>query len=148
MEAAVDLMLEGNIDIELAEQHINAWANRRDDTLSSDGPPPHTLRPRAGPNEDSEESYKENTIRACSTPARERSRSMIAKFEVDDELPPPPVKESQAVTNAKYIISVYEKVYPRWKELVRLRGQYEPRPYGLERFDEGYILTRIVYKGQ
>ena len=62
-------------------------------------------------------------------------------------MPSLPVKESQAITNAKYIISVFQKVYPRWKELVQLRGQSEPRPYGLERVDEGYILTRIVYKG-
>ena len=74
--------------------------------------------------------------------------STMAKIEVDNEMPSLPVKESQAITNANYIISVFEKVYYlRWKKLVQLRDQSEPRPYGLERFDEGYILTRLVYKG-
>lgn len=144
MEAAVDLMLEGNIDVELAEQHINAWANRNTTDAVTDAPPPHTLRPRM----ESPEAHgpeKENIT--YTTPEREPSIGAYAKIEVDNEVLPPPVKESQSVTNAKYIISVFEKVYPRWKELVQLRGMSEPRPYGLERFDEGYILTRIVYKG-
>lgn len=147
MEAAVDLMLEGNIDVELAEQHINAWANGRDGNDITDAPPPHTLRPRAESSPEPQDLGKENSLRACSTPVRECSVNTSAKIEINDELPPSPVKEPQSVINAKYIISVFEKVYPRWKELVQLRGQDEPRPFGLERFDEGYILTRIVYKG-
>ena len=107
----------------------------------------HYDRERSESSPEPQDLGKENSLRACSTPVRERGVSTSAKIEIDDELPPPPVKESQSVTNAKYIISVFEKVYSRWKELVQLRGQDEPRPFGLERFDEGYIITRIVYKG-
>ncbi|KAL5511287.1 hypothetical protein ACEPAH_4503 [Sanghuangporus vaninii] len=147
MEAAVDLMLEGNIDVELAEQHIDAWAHNREKDTNTHTLPPHTLRPRAESHDDAGDSGKENAPWRFPTRPCSRNMSVPTKLEIDDEPIAPPAKVSQTVTNAKYVVSVFERVYPRWQELVRLRGEEEARPHGLERFDEGYILTRIVYKG-
>ncbi|KAL5489948.1 hypothetical protein ACEPAI_4780 [Sanghuangporus weigelae] len=147
MEAAVDLMLEGNIDVELAEQHIDAWAHNREKGTNIHTLPPHTLRPRAESLDDAGDSGKENAPWPSAMQSRSRNMSVPTKLEFDDEPIAPPTKESQTVTNAKCVVSVFERVYPRWQELVRLRGEEEARPHGLERFDEGYILTRIVYKG-
>ncbi|EJD02252.1 uncharacterized protein FOMMEDRAFT_147288 [Fomitiporia mediterranea MF3/22] len=146
MEAAIDLMLEGNIDVELAEQHIDAWAHGREKGSTTYGPLPHTLRARDESSETSGNAEKENYPGPSGT-LRSRSVSVFAKGEIDVEPGVAPEKESQTVANAKYVVSVFERVYPRWQELVRQRGELEARPHGLERFDEGYILTRIVYKG-
>ncbi|KAH8117012.1 VRR-NUC domain-containing protein [Phellopilus nigrolimitatus] len=147
MEAAVDLMLEGNIDVELAQEHIDAWANGREKDATLNAPPPHTLRGRASSPTDINDGGKENQPDMRMIQARNRSVSVLAKVEVDDEPPEANVKESQTIANARYIVSVFERVYPRWQELVEQRGELDARPHGLERFDEGYILTRIVYKG-
>ena len=144
MEAAVDLMLEGNIDVELAEQHVNAWHRGHDSDSEVEGPPPHTLRPRSSTPDILGDPGKEN----AGIPAA-RSPSVVSALHVGDETAPAPLpqKESQTVTNAKYVISVFDLVYPRWKQLVSERGSLDSRSGGLERFDEGYILTRIVFKG-
>lgn len=145
MEAAVDLMLEGNIDVELAEQHVNAWHRGHDEDEGSqvECPLPHTLRPRSSAPDGSESTDEENisTLRA-------RSTSIFSSSRADDESDPLPQKESRTVTNAKYVISVFNLVYPRWQQLVHERASEGSRSGGLERFDEGYILTRIVHKGK
>lgn len=147
MEAAVDLMLEGNIDVELAQQHIDAWVHNSARDANANTLPPHTLRPRAESPDYDRDSGKENTPHPLQTQSRSRSMSVPSKLEVDDESILPQAKESQTVANAKYVVNVFERVYPRWQELVRQRGEEKARPHGLERFDEGYILTRIIYKG-
>lgn len=147
MEAAVDMMLEGTIDVEIAQEHIDAWARGREGKSLDLIPPPHTLSARAYSPDDLSDIGKENVLRGEYMPSRYRSMSVPAKIEIDDEIPSAPAKESPTIFNAKYVISVFERVYPRWKELVCQRGEMEGRPHGLERFDEGYILTRIVYKG-
>ena len=149
MEAAIDMMLEGTIDVEVAQEHIDAWAKGREGEYTALVHPPHTLTARDySPGDlDLNDAGKENDIRWMSSYPRSRSASVSAKIEIEDEMTSAPPKESQTVFNAKYVISVFERVYPRWKELVRERGEFEGRPQGLERFDEGYILTRLVYKG-
>ena len=47
MEAAVDMMLEGTIDVEIAQEHIDAWARGREGKSLDLIPPPHTLSARA-----------------------------------------------------------------------------------------------------
>lgn len=150
MEAAIDMMLEDSIDVEVAQAHINAWANGRERTSTADDPPPHTLRSRCDSLAPIGIVEKENTPspQRPASPILERDRSMSVAVKIDlDEETPKPVKESRTVVNARYVVEVFERVYPRWKELVRARGALDGRPSGLERFDEGYILTRVVYKG-
>ena len=150
MEAAIDMMLEDSIDVDVYQAHINAWAHGREKISDANDPPPHTLRSRCASPGPMENAGKENTP---SPPrpfspmvGRERSMSVAVKIDTEEEVPEP-VKETRTVTYAKYVIEVFERVYPRWRELVRQRGDLEGRPSGLERFDEGYILTRVVYKG-
>lgn len=67
-----------------------------------------------------------------------------------DENPDSDKKETQAAFNARRVLRVFHRVYPRWQQLCRLRQAEESgesRTTGLSRFDEGWILTRIVYKG-
>lgn len=149
MEAAVDMMLEGDIDVELAQQHIEAWANGREHEDTKDiNVPPHTLRRRSETPVTEGVVGKENEY--CRLDANtERSRSLSVSHEIDlsDIDAKQPVKESRLVANARYVIEVFERVYPRWKQLVHKHDDREARPHGLARFEEGYILTRIVYKG-
>lgn len=56
-------------------------------------------------------------------------------------------KESPRVQAAREVKRLFESVYPRWLALVRTKTEHEERPSGLQRFDCGHVLTRIVYKG-
>ncbi|KAI9466069.1 VRR-NUC domain-containing protein [Lactarius psammicola] len=55
------------------------------------------------------------------------------------------VKESLRVQNARLVLTIFETAYAEWKTLGE--GNSCPRPRGLERFDRGHVLTRIVQKG-
>lgn len=55
------------------------------------------------------------------------------------------VKESQRARCAREVLAIFEVAYDEWKALGD--GNCDPRPRGLERFDRGYVLTRIVQKG-
>ncbi|KDQ61078.1 hypothetical protein JAAARDRAFT_571662 [Jaapia argillacea MUCL 33604] len=56
-------------------------------------------------------------------------------------------EEKQRVKNARAVKLLFEKVYDWWKRLVQTKGEVDARPRGLERFDCGHVLTRIVCKG-
>ncbi|KAF8503697.1 VRR-NUC domain-containing protein [Russula emetica] len=55
------------------------------------------------------------------------------------------VKESQRARCAREVLVIFEVAYAEWKALGD--SNCDPRPRGLERFDRGYVLTRIVQKG-
>ncbi|KAH9001406.1 hypothetical protein EDB92DRAFT_1964438 [Lactarius akahatsu] len=55
------------------------------------------------------------------------------------------VKESLRFRNARLVLTIFETAYAEWKALGE--GDGCPRPRGLERFDRGHVLTRIVQKG-
>ncbi|KAH9060002.1 VRR-NUC domain-containing protein [Lactarius vividus] len=55
------------------------------------------------------------------------------------------VKESLRFHNARLVLTIFETAYGEWKALGE--GDCCPRPRGLERFDRGHVLTRIVQKG-
>ncbi|KAI0282107.1 VRR-NUC domain-containing protein [Russula aff. rugulosa BPL654] len=55
------------------------------------------------------------------------------------------VKESQRARCAREVLVIFELAYAEWKALGD--SNCDPRPRGLERFDRGYVLTRIVQKG-
>ncbi|KAH9928150.1 VRR-NUC domain-containing protein [Fomitopsis serialis] len=42
---------------------------------------------------------------------------------------------------------IFEETYERWKTMVHVKGEEVGRPRGLERFDCGHVLTRVVCKG-
>lgn len=137
MEAAVDAMLDGLVPEEEAEEQVDAWAQSRARTLSM---PP---KPRQ---KSTHRDNKENTPQPGSQTAGPSAAHPDGAPRAVTE--PVPADEPQSVVNARRVIAVFERVYPRWQELVKLRGEQEARPHGLERFDEGWVLTRIVYKGE
>ncbi|KAI0957731.1 hypothetical protein AcW1_006029 [Taiwanofungus camphoratus] len=55
--------------------------------------------------------------------------------------------ENPRVQNARTVRGILEQVYPRWQELVKTEGEKTGRTRGLERFDCGHVLTRVVCKG-
>ncbi|KAI0062194.1 hypothetical protein BV25DRAFT_1916125 [Artomyces pyxidatus] len=57
------------------------------------------------------------------------------------------IEESARVKDARAIKCIFEEVYPKWVALVLTKGDEDGRQRGLERFDEGHVLTRIVRKG-
>ncbi|KZT35489.1 hypothetical protein SISSUDRAFT_166710 [Sistotremastrum suecicum HHB10207 ss-3] len=54
---------------------------------------------------------------------------------------------STRIQDAKTVRLIWEEQWERWLSLVDARGQEDKRPKGLERFDCGYVLTRVIYKG-
>ncbi|GBE81686.1 hypothetical protein SCP_0400570 [Sparassis crispa] len=55
--------------------------------------------------------------------------------------------ESPRVQNARAVKAIFEEVFPRWQAMVNVKGEEDGRERGLERFDCGHILTRVVCKG-
>lgn len=50
-----------------------------------------------------------------------------------DDLKP----DSPRVQEARLVKEIFEVAFPRWKDLVAVKGEQEGRPAGLERFDSG-----------
>ena len=125
LEAAVDAMLEGNEDENLTNVKIDKWekACMRATSVKISG--------------------KENTPDSSYIEAGGR----FQYAEVEGRESPELMRETQAAVNARRVLRIFERVFPRWKELLMLNNGREERPHGLERFEEGWILTRIVYKG-
>ncbi|KAF9227566.1 hypothetical protein BS17DRAFT_773961 [Gyrodon lividus] len=66
---------------------------------------------------------------------------------VSNEDTEPEVKPDNArVRGARKVKEIFECIYPRWQDLVRTKGEEDGRRHGLERFDCGHVLTRIVCK--
>ncbi|KAI0295465.1 VRR-NUC domain-containing protein [Russula brevipes] len=104
------------------------------------------------------DSLNDSTLTAARARSRSRSRSVTShltsesrvKSEVgatrelslaDNDV----VQESQRVRDAREVVTIFEVAYVEWKALGE--GNCDPRPRGLERFDRGHVLTRIVQKG-
>ena len=154
MEAAIDTLLEGGNGfgsyyksggpdleaLEKAEAVLEAWTKA------------HAGK-AAGSNRRDENSDKENTPASSQPTSQSQSQSQSqfnsqheVEIEVGDQTDI--LKESNAVVNARHVVEIFECVYPRWQHLVKEKGDTEGRASGLERFDEGYILTRVIYKGK
>ncbi|KAI0723944.1 hypothetical protein C8T65DRAFT_714858 [Cerioporus squamosus] len=56
-------------------------------------------------------------------------------------------EESVRQQNAREVKAILEQVLQRWKDLVAEKGEDNPQRRGLERFECGHILTRVVCKG-
>ena len=57
-------------------------------------------------------------------------------------------KATKKTPSAKRVLEVFERVYPRWKQLVNAVTNERSESNGLERFDEGWVLTRIIARGR
>ncbi|KAH7909857.1 VRR-NUC domain-containing protein, partial [Hygrophoropsis aurantiaca] len=55
--------------------------------------------------------------------------------------------EPQRIRAARLVLEIFEIAYPQWKDLVQLKGEEDEKRFGLERFDCGHVLTRVVCKG-
>ncbi|KAG1817309.1 hypothetical protein EV424DRAFT_1472919 [Suillus variegatus] len=80
---------------------------------------------------------------ASSSKGRPRSRSDVSG---NTEKP-----DSVRVHRARLVKEIFEEVYPHWQALVKTKSEGglegEERGYGLERFESGHVLTRLVCKG-
>lgn len=63
----------------------------------------------------------------------------------DDELGMEPDGDMKAgsprLQEALLVKGIFEVAFPRWKDLVRAKGEEEGRPCGLERFDCGTLFV-------
>ncbi|KAH9832914.1 VRR-NUC domain-containing protein [Rhodofomes roseus] len=48
---------------------------------------------------------------------------------------------------ARALKPIFQDVYEQWKNMVQVKAEVAGRPRGLERFDCGHVLTRVVCKG-
>ncbi|KAL4077221.1 VRR-NUC domain-containing protein [Scleroderma yunnanense] len=55
-------------------------------------------------------------------------------------------QESSRVRSAHLVKGLFESIYPHWQALSKTKPE-EQGSYGLERFESGHVLTRIVCKG-
>ncbi|KAG1782315.1 hypothetical protein EV702DRAFT_1176606 [Suillus placidus] len=59
--------------------------------------------------------------------------------------------DSVRVRGARLVKEIFEEVYPHWQALVQMKSESslegKERGYGLERFESGHVLTRLVCKG-
>lgn len=80
---------------------------------------------------------------ASNSKSKPQSRSGVsAKTEKSD---------SVRVRGARLVREIFEEVYPHWQALVKMKSEGglggKERGYGLERFESGHVLTRLVCKG-
>ncbi|KLO19274.1 hypothetical protein SCHPADRAFT_924671 [Schizopora paradoxa] len=132
MEAIMECMLEGGADEEDVIEAFDKWASSsRPDEMEAPVIPT-----------ESDDDYDPNDFTMAPDPPPQEP-------EVEDNADSEK-KETQAAFNARRVLRVFNRVYPRWQQLCRIRKadkSQETRTNGLSRFDEGWILTRIVYKG-
>ncbi|KAG2037349.1 hypothetical protein BDR03DRAFT_920111 [Suillus americanus] len=59
--------------------------------------------------------------------------------------------DSVRVRGARLVKEIFEEVYPYWQALVKMKSEGglegKERGYGLERFESGHVLTRLICKG-
>ncbi|OJA16026.1 hypothetical protein AZE42_04282 [Rhizopogon vesiculosus] len=59
--------------------------------------------------------------------------------------------DSVRVRGARIVKEIFEQAYPHWQALVKVKSEdgsaEKVREYGFERFESGYILTRLICKG-
>ncbi|KAI9571252.1 VRR-NUC domain-containing protein [Boletus coccyginus] len=66
---------------------------------------------------------------------------------IEDEDTMPDVKpDNIRVRGARMVKDIFERLYPRWQDVVKTKGEENSRAGGLERFHYGHVLTRIVCK--
>ncbi|KAF9246229.1 VRR-NUC domain-containing protein [Melanogaster broomeanus] len=77
------------------------------------------------------------------TPGSAKGKGKATNLD-DDEVEPKVKPDTARVRGARRVTEIFEHVYPRWQELVRIKGEEDGRRSGLERFDCGHVLTRII----
>ncbi|KAG0701782.1 hypothetical protein DFH29DRAFT_982609 [Suillus ampliporus] len=86
------------------------------------------------------------TSNTFSTPASSGKRQSKAAISVKTEK-----LDSVRVRGARVVKEIFEEVYPRWQALVKIKSEGglegKERGCGLERFESGYVLTRLICKG-
>ncbi|TBU49163.1 VRR-NUC domain-containing protein [Dichomitus squalens] len=88
-----------------------------------------------------------NRFRTPITPGRRAGGAIPESPVVVKSEPDAGEEETERVRNARKVKEILERVYPKWVDLVQTKGERNPRRKGLERFDCGHILTRVVCKG-
>ncbi|KAJ7668675.1 VRR-NUC domain-containing protein [Mycena polygramma] len=78
-------------------------------------------------------------LRALTTPARTPGDEPAVEFDLDED--------TSTQQNAKLVKTIFERhALPKWQEFVSAGSTSAPRKPGLERFESGFIYTRIVRK--
>jgi Fanconi-associated nuclease 1 len=78
------------------------------------------------------------------TPGSAKSKVRRVKFD-DDDTEPEVKPDNARVRGARRVKEIFERLYPRWQDLARIKGEEDGRRYGLERFDCGlshyFVIT-------
>lgn len=88
--------------------------------------------------------------RATKTPADNKENASInaTLVEDDEDIKPVSAPAQRRIHVANATLEIFHRIYSRWKELVSLLAEDEAREKGLERFEEAWVLTRIVFRGK
>ena len=68
--------------------------------------------------------------------------AVVVEREMDDAL-----AQLGRVEGAQRAIALFRPAYAQWERLLATSDLNNPRHGALSRFDEGHVLTRVVYKG-
>ncbi|KAG1792211.1 uncharacterized protein HD556DRAFT_1432715 [Suillus plorans] len=144
-EEIVDAMFAGNFAAVGAEREFKTPAT---DELRFKTPVTPSAAPGAPQTPISTKTVQTPVSNTFATPAssskgRPQSRSGVSG---NTEKP-----DSVRVHRARLVKEIFEEVYPHWQALVKMKDEGglegEERGYGLERFESGHVLTRLVCKG-
>ncbi|KAG1827560.1 uncharacterized protein BJ212DRAFT_1443532 [Suillus subaureus] len=144
-EEIVDAMFDGNFAVAGAEREFKTPAA---DELRFKTPVTPNAAPGAPQTPISTKTVPIPVSSTFTTPAsngkgKPQSRSGVTvKIESSD---------SVRVRGARLVKEIFEEVYPHWQALVKMKSEGglegKERGYGLERFESGHVLTRLVCKG-
>lgn len=74
------------------------------------------------------------------TPGRENANGSREREDLGDEDTVVDIKpDSVRVQGARMVKVIFERVYPRWQDLVKTKGEEDGRAFGLERFNYGVL---------
>ncbi|KAA1469402.1 hypothetical protein DENSPDRAFT_816316 [Dentipellis sp. KUC8613] len=126
------LTIEAEID-GLFEGSSPASARARSRSVLSATPGPNA-------NANTSTSTSERKTRGAAAAAGDEEKEN-AEMEVEEEC------ETAREKDAHVITKKFREVFDEWKALVAVKPEEDCRTPGLERFDAGHVLTRIVHKG-
>ncbi|KAF8337884.1 VRR-NUC domain-containing protein [Cantharellus anzutake] len=67
--------------------------------------------------------------------------------EMDNILGHPLLEGEKPVTRVLQAKALYDSLHGKWQQLCKDQNESAQGPFALERFEEGHVLTRIMYKG-
>ncbi|TFY60075.1 hypothetical protein EVJ58_g5377 [Rhodofomes roseus] len=121
-EAQVDAILDGT---------SNASFRVRSSTSRTPGPAAKRVKTPVTPRKN-DKGKAEDAMDVDNRPGAENENS---------ELDGPTKRKARALK------PIFQDVYEQWKNMVQVKAEVAGRPRGLERFDCGHVLTRVVCKG-